>query len=227
MMRIVTFNVQHGRVADGSVDTPALASYCAGLGADVLGLQEIDVGVRRSGRVDQAFVLAQATGMTRVFGRACRVGIRGAYGNALLVRGGVDDVEEISLPRAARREQRSVIVARVRTSGGEVSAAVTHLSVDPKESKAQLEAVLRALVARPPPLVLLGDFNLAARDVAQAIGAAGLTLVDATAPTFPALAPRARIDHIAVAGLDVLSVEVPAPAAVSDHRALVVELSVP
>ena len=49
-MRIVTFNVQHGRTPLGPVDTAALARYCAELEPDVLALQEVDAGVRRSGR---------------------------------------------------------------------------------------------------------------------------------------------------------------------------------
>jgi endonuclease/exonuclease/phosphatase family metal-dependent hydrolase len=223
-MRIVTFNIQHGRGAGGGVDTAALARYCAGLHADVLGLQEVDVGARRSGRVDQAVVVAEAAAMTRVFGRACRVGVRGAYGNALLVRGAVADVEEVRLPRVAGNEPRSAIVARAELAGGEASVAVTHLSVHPVESRPQLDAVLRTLCGRPLPRVLLGDLNLAVEHIAEPIAAAGLSLADPTAPTFPAAVPRARIDHIAVAGVEALTVEVPGPAPVSDHRPLVVEL---
>ncbi|MEO7836360.1 MAG: endonuclease/exonuclease/phosphatase family protein [Acidimicrobiales bacterium] len=225
-MRIVSFNVQHGRGADAGVHTSALARYCAGLAADVLGLQEVDVGARRSGSVDQAALVAQATGMTHVFGRASRVGARGAYGNALLVRGRVTDVDVISLPRIARHEPRAAVLARAELADGELSVAVTHLSVDPVESRRQLDAVLGALAARPLPRVLLGDLNLTADDVSGVIAGAGLSLTDTTERTFPAVAPRARIDHIAVVGLEILSVEVSAPAPVSDHLALVVQLGV-
>lgn len=225
MMRIVTFNIQHGRGGDGAVDCPALASYCAGLRADVLGLQEVDVRARRSGGVDQAAAVAGAAAMTKVFGRACRVGVRGAYGNALLVRGAAAAVEEVALPRVARHEPRTAVLAQAHLPGGELSVAVTHLSVDPSESRRQLDAVLRALSERPLPRLLLGDLNLVADDVAAAIAAAGMSLADPTVPSFPAVAPRARIDHIAVAGLDVVSVEVPPAAPVSDHRPVVAEVT--
>lgn len=224
-MRIVTFNVQHGRRPDGVVDTSVLAEYCAGLHADVLALQEVDVGSRRSGRVDQAAVVAEAAAMTGVFGRACRVGVRGAYGNALLVKGGVSDVEEVPLPRVAGHEPRAAIIARAHLSPGQLSVAVTHLSVTAPESSDQLQVVLQALSARPLPRVLMGDLNLAAADVAEAVAAAGMSLADPTAATFPAHAPRARIDHVAVSGLDVASVVVPPPAPVSDHRPVVAELA--
>ncbi|MEO6120960.1 MAG: endonuclease/exonuclease/phosphatase family protein, partial [Acidimicrobiales bacterium] len=89
----MTFNVRHGRRPDGQVDTALLAGYLAGWRPDVLALQEVDVGVARSGRVDQATEVARAAGMTVAFGAACRRGIRGRYGNALLVRGEVTEVE--------------------------------------------------------------------------------------------------------------------------------------
>lgn len=223
-MRIVSFNIQHGRTSEGGVDTRALAAYCAGLGADVLGLQEADVGAGRSGRADQPAEVARAAGMTEVFGRVRRIGWRGAYGNALLVRGSVTDVERIVLPRLSRHQPRGAIVARAVLAQGEVSLAVTHLSVEAREGRPQLDAVLEALSRRALPRVLLGDLNLRGGAIAAAIAAADMSLADPTVPTFPASAPRARIDHVAVAGLQVLGVEVPAAPPVSDHRPLVVEV---
>lgn len=226
-MRIVSFNIRHGLRTEGGVDTSALAAYSAALGADVLGLQEVDAGAGRSGRVDQAAVTADRAGMTAVFGAARRMGWRGAYGNALLVRGALLDVERVALPRLSRHEPRGAVVARALLDEGELSVAVTHLSVDPDESRAQLDAVLAVLSARPLPRVLVGDLNLRVPAIAAAMAGAGLTLADPAEPTFPAGAPRARIDHVAVAGLEVLRVEVPAPAPVSDHRPLVVEVGFP
>lgn len=221
-MRIVTFNIQHGLSAGGSVDTAALAAYCAGMAADVLGLQEVDVGCRRSGAVNQAEEVARGSAMSVFFGRACRVGLRGAYGNALLVRGRLGDLEELALPRVGRNEQRAAVVGRASMAGVDLSVAVTHLSVHRGESRRQLRVVLAALADRPSPRVLLGDLNLSAADVKEEVALAGMDLADPTAPTFPASAPRARIDHIATSGLEVVSVEVPVAAPVSDHRPLVV-----
>lgn len=224
-MRIVSFNIQHGLGPGGEVHASALATYCAGLRPDVLGLQEVDIGARRSGYVDQAQLIARMTAMTKVFGRARRLGWRGAYGNVLLVRGTVADVEHIVLPKLSRHEPRAAIVARAALADGELSLAVTHLSVDPQESRIQLDAVLAGLSNRPLPRVVLGDLNLQAREVSEAFAAAGMSMADPVEPTFPASAPRARIDHVAVAGLQVLGVQVPAAAPVSDHRPLVVDVA--
>lgn len=224
-MRIASFNVQHGRTAAGAVATRVLAEYCASLRADLLALQEVDVGVPRSGRVDQAAVVAQAAAMRCVFGQACRVALVGRYGNALLARGELSDVEVLALPHLVRGERRSAVLATARVGATALSVAATHLSIERAEALEQLDAVLGALAGRPHPLVAVGDWNLGAADVAPVLERHGLELADPRVATFPADAPRARIDHVAVAGLEVLAVAVEAAPPVSDHRALVVEVA--
>jgi endonuclease/exonuclease/phosphatase family metal-dependent hydrolase len=225
-IRVVSFNNLHGQRADGSgfVDLPRLCRAAAALEPDLLALQEVDVGVPRSGRVDQGRAVAEATGLNVVFGKAARVGGIGRYGNALLARAAITDVELVLLPRAERGyEPRGAIFATV--DGMRVVA--THLSIRRPEVHDQLQAVVDRLVARPAPHVLVGDLNLGPDEVAPVVERAGLVLADATAPTFPRNAPRSRIDHLAaspdlrVAGLEVVATDS------SDHCALVVELDVP
>lgn len=198
-LRVVSFNIEHGNGGDPG----ALGRACAGLDADVLALQEVDVRVPRSRMVHQVGVVARATGMHAVFGRTCRVGAVGRYGNALFSRAPMTDVACLTLPRLGRNEVRGVIVARVAG----VTVATTHLSIHQDERALQLDLVLATLAPRPRPWVLLGDLNRLP-DQLESVTAAGLTLVDASAPTFPVHAPDRRIDHIAVAGLAVESVEV-------------------
>ena len=201
-----------------------LATVAAGLDADVLALQEVDRGLRRSGRADLAGAVAASAGMELAFGPAHRVGWRGRYGNALLARGPLADVQLLRLPRVGRRERRAAVLASVTLAGTTLTAAVTHLSIHPDEAGRQLAAVVEALGRRPPPRVLLGDLNLRAWDVSPRVRAAGLELAGGP-PTFPAGAPRIRIDHVAHSpDLRVTSVEVP-ETPVSDHRPLVVELT--
>ena len=219
-MRVATFNIQHARTPAGDVDVSLVATTVVGLDADVVALQEVDVGVARSRGLDQAAEVARAAGLHHVFGRASRVGWRGRYGNALLARDPITEVEIVRLPRAVRRgERRSAVVASVAG----VSVAVTHLSVWPPDTWIQLAAVVEALGRRREPRVLLGDLNLPPFQVVPRVRAAGLVLAGGP-PTFPAAAPFTRIDHVAVAGLRIDGVTVVATP-VSDHRPLVAELS--
>lgn len=213
-MRVVTFNIQHGAGGDAG----ALGRACAALDADVLALQEVDVRVPRSRLVDEVAVVGRATGMHSVFGQTCRVGGVGRYGNALLSRAPMDDVETVRLPRVGDAESRGAVLASIDG----VTVAATHLSIHQDESAAQLAALVALVRERPQPWVLLGDLN---RHPAQLDALAGFDVADVGAPTFPAHDPVARIDHIAVAGLRIECVEVLPQQPVSDHRPLAATLT--
>ena len=198
-MILTTFNVQRGRRPDRVIDLPLLAETCASIETDVLALQEVTE--------DQPPVIAAACDMHVVFGPAIR-----GYGNALLARAPIDDVEVVDLPFSSRREPRSAILAS--TSG--VTIAATHLGLRGDATK-QLPVVVSALLRRRAPHVLVGDLNTEDPDVAP------LALV-APQRTFPASAPRRRIDHVAVRGLVVASVAVLDEQRVGDHRPVMVTL---
>jgi endonuclease/exonuclease/phosphatase family metal-dependent hydrolase len=139
--------------------------------------------------------------------------------------GAVADVEVRPLPRAARRnEPRSAILATVTIGGEAMTVAATHLSIHRPEVHEQLAAVVDALVARPAPWVLVGDLNLGPDEVGPVVAKAGLTLADPTAPTFPVVDPRIRIDHVAAGGGLVPGAVTVVATESSDHRALIVEV---
>jgi endonuclease/exonuclease/phosphatase family metal-dependent hydrolase len=207
LLRVATFNIQHGRGPDGRVEPARLGAACARLDADVLGLQEVEVGAARSHGVDLLAVVAEAAAMHATFGFATTTPDGGRYGNGLLSRERLSDVEVVKLP--GRRETRCVLLAR--TFG--VSVAVTHLSVGTDQHLAQLDAALAALNERSAPRLLMGDFNH------EAPSLPGFTLA-AGEPTWPAGRPSARIDHIATDGLAIEAVDV-LHLDVSDHRAVV------
>lgn len=222
-MRIGTFNIQHGRGPDGEVDLDRLAAATALLDTDVLALQEVDVEVERSHRANLAAIAAG----DMAFAFAPAMAIRhGWYGNALAVRGAIDDPEVLELPGEEGDEPRVALIATLRPNAGTpLTVAATHLSIRPHIAALQLEAVLSSLLDRHPPHVLLGDLNLTPRVVEPAVKAAGLTIADTSRATFPAHAPKIRIDHVAVsAELGIAGVEV-VQTPVSDHRALVVAAS--
>lgn len=230
VMRVVTFNCQHGlasgasRAAGRRVRTDRLAAFCATFEADILALQELDVRTPRAWFADQVAAVASATGLHAVFGPASRVGWVGRFGNALLVRGGVDDVAVLRL-EAGRDGPRSAILARVAVPDGPAcSVAVTHLSTAQDRSGRQVAVVLDALDRRPGPHLLAGDLNRRPEQL-DGLRVAGFQLADGGGPTWPARRPRYRIDHVAVRGLTITSTAVLASGPVSDHRPLRVEIA--
>jgi endonuclease/exonuclease/phosphatase family metal-dependent hydrolase len=231
-VRLATFNIRHGAPSRGYRGDPELvAAACATLAADVLALQEVDRGLSRSARADLARVAADAAGMDVVFAQT--MPLRGGqYGNALLVRGSIDDVEVVRLPGGyrfwVRREPRNAIVVTARIAGHDdiaLSVAATHLSTQRWASRSQLTEAVRTLTARPEPHVLLGDLNRTNGEIAGHPATKLIGFVDGAEPTYPALKPVLRIDHIAVNGLTVDAVNaVRFP--MSDHLALVADVSV-
>jgi endonuclease/exonuclease/phosphatase family metal-dependent hydrolase len=222
VLRVATFNVKHGDNGGGRVDLRRLAAACAGLSADVLAVQEVDRFARRTGFRDEMRVIARATGLEAVFGEAVRRRWR-RYGNVLLARGPISEVEVLKLPRPGDREQRVAIVARVDVDGVGLMVGATHLSFRIGEGLPQLEVVLEALGRREGPRVLLGDLNLGPEVVEPAVTAAGYRLAP-TGPTFPAGGPRSRIDFVAVSGLEVVAASTPQPG-VSDHLPVVADVT--
>lgn len=70
-LRVASYNLLHGiSLRSGAVDLDAAAAVVAGLDADVIALQEVDRGLRRSGGVDQVAVLAERSGLHGVFAPA-------------------------------------------------------------------------------------------------------------------------------------------------------------
>lgn len=224
-MRLATFNIHHGTVAKhGPVDPARLGLVCAGLDADVLALQEVDQCTRRVRGADLAAVVAEACGMSHVFGRS-RWYPGGAYGNALLVRGDIESWTVAPLPVVPAwrvwQERRTVLHAAVHVGGHALSVAVTHLAVPQRVNGPQLDHLLEAVADRPRPAIVLGDLNRFPNTVRPAAERAGLVYVPHGSTC---LVPPLVIDHVLVSpDLVVGRVEV-RPTEMSDHAALIVEV---
>jgi endonuclease/exonuclease/phosphatase family metal-dependent hydrolase len=225
-VRVATFNIRHGAPTTGYRGDPdRVAAACAALGVDVLALQEVDHGLARSQRAHLAARAAEAAGMEMVF--APTMNLRGGeYGNALLARGDIEDVDVVGLAPGYRfgrkREPRNAILATVRVGERRLSVAVTHLSTQRWASHGQLGQVIEVLHRRDGPQLLMGDLNRTSAEVIAHPATAALEFA-AAPPTFPALKPVLQIDHIGVRGVEigpVRAVRLP----VSDHLALVADL---
>lgn len=228
-MRMVTFNIHHGTVGTkGPVDPDQLGEVCASFDADVLALQEVDVGTIRVRGRDLAAIVAERCGMDHVFGSSQRM-LGGRYGNVLAVRGLVLERAVTRLPKVPRtrfwQEQRTVTEVRTNLDGTEIWLAATHLAVKAWNNGPQLKFLLDHLQHRPGLRVLLGDLNMAAEAVAPHAREHGLSLVDHRA-TFPARSPRLSIDHCLVSqGITATNIEVRSTA-MSDHAALIVDVAI-
>jgi len=234
-MRIASFNIHHAAPASGPVDLAATAAVIDRLGADVVVVQEVDRHSRRSGRVDQAAALGEASAMHAWFAptiesRWCR---RRSYGIAVLSRLPLRDVEVLALPQSTGRERRVAIVGTLDDPTGalpSITVAGTHLQANAfAEALAQLDVILERLAHEAGPCLLAGDLNLRPDHIESRLAEAGF----AAAPTglsFPSDHPTIQIDWIATSGLAELGAQVThsevIDAQVSDHRPIVIEIEI-
>ena len=126
--------------------------------------------------------------------------------------------------QVVNEEPRAAVLARLDTPVGPLTVANTHLSFVPGWNRRQLRLLVRDMRGFPGPHVLMGDLNMSPVKVVRWSGLRPL----GAAPTFPAHEPEAQLDHI-LTDDDGLRVErCCAPRLpISDHRALVVDISRP
>lgn len=222
-MRVVTWNVQTARPnPDGRPDADRMLEHLRQFDADVIALQEVDRGVRRSGGVDQAARAADAVGGRLLFVPTVRHGT-GTYGHALIVVRG-DVVRHRQVPLDGAGEPRVLLVAEVDLDDRRWTIGATHLSTRPRRSVPQLRACLRELTRHPQPRVLVGDLNLSPGEILPWSAAAGFHLVTGPA-TFDTRTERMtqRIDHVLVSGARVVEAGIQVTD-ISDHAAVTATL---
>lgn len=158
-LRLVSWNIHSCVGTDKRYDPGRVASVLAELDADVIGLQEVDWRTPRHEGVDQLAYLAKVTGMTAVAGPNL-YDHRGEFGNALLTRLAVEEVDHMDLAQPGR-EPRGCIDARLRHGDHHIRALVTHLGLRRYERVKQLKAIEEHLGDREPGVVrcLLADIN--------------------------------------------------------------------
>ena len=62
-LRVLSYNIHHGRGTDGAIDLPRIARVIAATRPDLVALQEVDRGTGRANGVDQADALGELTGL--------------------------------------------------------------------------------------------------------------------------------------------------------------------
>lgn len=188
-IRVASWNIERGKEADGQIafikDHPALSE------ADVLLLNEVDIGMARSGNRDIVREISEALGFEYVFGNSylcldpgnIRDGASGEenslglHGNAILSRHPILRAENVSLAitkdkfhsSEKRLGHKKALWAEVQTPLGKLPVATAHLDsgAAPWQRAAQLRDLLARLEERgvAERCVLGGDLNTTTYDL--------------------------------------------------------------
>ncbi len=238
-LRVATYNVHGCFGMDRQRSEKRVADVIAESGADIVGLQELDLSRRRSGGVDQAALIAEQLGWHRYFHPAMRAGDE-HFGDAVVSRFPLSLRRAIELPGPAPfycREKRAAIAIDAETSLGLVRIVNTHFGLGWRERLQQARLLVSAewLDSSPEiPLILMGDLNSLPgsrpyRAVSQHLrDVRNLVLPVQACRTFPTFFPLLAVDHIFInSGLHTLGVNVhrsPLSRVASDHFPLIAEL---
>jgi endonuclease/exonuclease/phosphatase family metal-dependent hydrolase len=233
-LRVLSYNIQHGRGIDGQIDLARIAAVINAERPDIVALQEVDKGVARTDRRDLPGELAALTGMLAYFDKNFDYQ-GGAYGNAVLTRLPVISARNIHLRMLRPGEQRGVIVMELAWQGRPLLFLNTHIDYrqDDAERLQNVAQFAEILAGHPDlPAVFCGDFNdrpgsRTHQQMRALLADTWEEVGDGDGFTFRADHPDRRIDYIWTSRGRVTPLRAWIPSTeASDHRPLVAELRI-
>ncbi|CAN5834313.1 hypothetical protein BH11GEM1_BH11GEM1_06430 [soil metagenome] len=240
--RVLVYNIHAGKDAPGVGNLARVAELVRSTNADVVLLQEVDKGTNRSNHEDQPALLAAQTGFHAAFGSALDYD-GGKYGVAILSRWPILAETLVHLPvnppqvrAGGSMEPRGALRIIVASPTGTLAIINTHL--DPagndrwRRQEADSIVSLVSQARRDVGMVIAGgDFNSTPESAVQvAVRAGGLRdswMECSTGDgfTYPDDKPVKRIDYLFLTGATHCSSARVIETRVSDHRPLLVELT--
>ncbi len=171
-LRVVSYNIHAGRGMDKQLDLARTAEVLRRLNADVILLQEVDSGTKRSGQVNQSEELGKLLGMHFYFAKAMNYG-GGEYGNAILSKLPFSHTSTLALPGGAEPRSAAIVEVTLPKDGAKdekskagldvmlVSVHLDHRKGDTHMEHVKMisDEVARLLAKRPAAAIWAGDFN--------------------------------------------------------------------
>jgi len=243
-MRLLLYNIRYG-VGDGSssplplpgarylfaeaAELERITEFIGNCDPDVIGLVEVDTGSLRSGRVNQAEMIAD------------KLGHYSCYENKY----GEDSFNQI-LPIV--RKQANAFLAAPRVHGerfhyfdtgikrliielelDDVAIFLVHLSLKYRHRQVQLRRLYELVTETEKPVIVAGDFNTfwGEDEIFLFMKAAGLSNANTERlPSYPTRRPRMELDFILhTAGIEITMFQVP-EVPFSDHLPLLCDFEV-
>lgn len=238
-LRVLCYNIHYGQGMDGKYDLQRLAKVINNAKPDLVALQEVDVGVKRSGRVHQARRLAELTGMAVRYGPTQHYQ-GGLYGNAVLTRLPILDVLIQPLPYTESTAERvtyprGAIAVTVRGPDGKPLRFIsTHFQHNvPEDRVAEAKAINKLFGGDDKvPTILAGDMNAVpdSEPIKILLKRWSNATDEPASPTAPSKNPTSRIDYIfyrPTSRFRMSHAEIIAEAMASDHRPVFAAFEIP
>ncbi|MEO8494356.1 MAG: endonuclease/exonuclease/phosphatase family protein [Planctomycetota bacterium] len=230
-LRVLCYNIHYGQGMDGVYDVERLAAVINRAKPDLVALQEVDVGVKRSGRIHEAQRLGELTGMAVQYGPTQHYE-GGLFGNAVLTRLPILDVLIQPLPYTESTPElvtypRGAIAVTVRGPHGKplrfISTHFQHNLAEDRVAEAKAINELFASDHASIPTILAGDMNATpdAEPIQILLEGWSNATDEPPAPSAPSVKPTSRIDYIfyrPATGFRLTEAKVIEETMASDHR---------
>ena len=198
----MTYNIHVGVGMDKKLDLQRIADVINSAHPDLVGLQEVDRGVKRTEGKDEIVELAALTHMEYAF--APNLDYQGGkYGVAILSRLPIRNTEHRMFENKREAERRGMLRVEVEVDGKTLHFVTTHLDYQYEEGRLfEAEQMLKFLEGVKGPTIVVADLNDEPRGSAYKLmrtkfddaWVAGGAKTDGF--SYPADKPAKRIDHI-------------------------------
>lgn len=159
-LRVMTYNIHVGVGMDKKLDLVRIAEVIKKEKPDLVGLQEVDRGVKRTEGRDEIVELAGLTAMQYAF--AHNLDYQGGqYGVAVLSRFPIRQIDHRKYENRREAERRGMLRVEIDIGGGRIlNFANTHLDYQFDDGRLfEAEQMLQFLAGVKGPLIVVGDFN--------------------------------------------------------------------
>lgn len=201
-LRVMTYNIHVGVGMDKKLDLQRIADVINKEQPDLVGLQEVDRGVKRTEAKDEIAELAALTKMEFAF--APNLDYQGGkYGVAILSRRPIKSTVHRMFENKREAERRGMLKIEIEVDGRTINFVTTHLDYQFEDGRLfETEQLLKFLADTKGPLIVVADFNdtpagSAYKLMDNSFDDAWLTSrAKGGGFSYPADKPVKRIDHI-------------------------------
>ncbi|KEO71691.1 endonuclease/exonuclease/phosphatase family protein [Anditalea andensis] len=204
-LKVMSYNVHYCNppsMPANFIDVDAIVNVINGEKPDLVALQEIDVNVTRSGKINQAQLIAGKLHMRYFFAKA--IDFQGGdYGVLILSRYPITETTVHRLPSEAGSggEPRVLATAKVSLPDGRMLRfGNTHLDAqqDPVNRMLQMGRIMEWADKEELPVILAGDFNaVPGSETIRHLDTGFTRTCEICPPTIPVMHPTRAIDYIA------------------------------
>jgi len=201
-LRVMTYNIHVGVGMDKKLDLQRIADVINKEHPDLVGVQEVDRGVKRTEGKDEIAELAAMTRMQYAF--AHNLDYQGGqYGVAILSRTPIKNTIHRMFENRREAERRGMLLVEVEFGGKTLSFVTTHLDYQFADGRLfETHQLLGFLNEVKGPIVVVGDLNDEPTGTAYQLmrtkfdDAWSKSRANGDGLSYPADKPTKRIDHI-------------------------------